>query len=251
MLTKAQFKFIKSLAQTKVRKAEGLFVAEGVKVAGEWLNSKNRIRYIVGTEDYIANNKHLFTKHGKAEVHVVKESELEQLSTLTAPNQVLVVVEKPASAPIPPTGWKLLLDEVKDPGNMGSIIRIADWFGITDVICSTNSADYFQPKVVQAAMGGHLRVNLTECDIIQFLEHNTQPVYAAVLEGDNLFTGDFQSPGIIVIGNESQGISQAVQLFATHKITIPRIGGAESLNAAVSAGIICATLVGAAEAKKR
>lgn len=140
--------------------------------------------------------------------------------------------------------WILALDGIQDPGNMGTIIRVADWFGIGHIAVAPTCVDVYNPKVVQAAMGGHLRVAIHTADLTTLIQNSRMPVLAAALDGESIYTLNKPEYGILVIGNESKGISAEIMNLATHKITIPRIGGAESLNAAVSAGIICAELVG-------
>jgi len=244
MLSKAQNKYIRSLSQQKYRAEHGVFVVEGDKIAREWLAESHRIQYIVATEQWLQDNVKLTGKHKDAIVASVSEQELQAVSQLQKANEVLLVVHRDNdNATLPKGEWCIVLDTLQDPGNMGTIIRIADWFGIRHVMATHDSVDYYNPKVIQAAMGGHLRVQLHNADILQFIAQSDVPVYAAALDGDNIYSLKDVKPGVIVIGNESKGISTAVMQLATKKITIPRIGGAESLNAAVSAGIICALLI--------
>jgi TrmH family RNA methyltransferase len=139
--------------------------------------------------------------------------------------------------------WYLALDDIQDPGNMGTIIRIADWFGIHHVVCSPGCVDGYNPKVVQSAMGAHLRVNLYQAPLVPFLSAVQVPKIAAVLKGENIYTVNRMEAGVLIIGNESKGISESVVAMATRQVTIPGKGGAESLNAGVSAGILCALLL--------
>lgn len=244
MLSKAQNKYIRSLSQQKYRAEHGVFVVEGDKIAREWLAESHRIQYIVATEQWLQDNVKLTAKHKDALVVSVSEQELQTISQLQKANEVLLVVYRDNdNAIFPASEWCIALDTLQDPGNMGTIIRIADWFGIQHVIATPDSVDFYNPKVIQAAMGGHLRVQLHSKDILQFITQSDMPVYAAALDGDNIYNLKDVKPGVIVIGNESKGISAAVMQQATTKVTIPRIGGAESLNAAVSAGIICALLI--------
>lgn len=244
MLSKAQNKYIRSLSQQKYRAEHGVFVVEGDKIAREWLAESHRIQYIVATAQWLQDNVKLTAKHKDALVVSVSEQELQTISQLQKANEVLLVVYRDNdNATLPAGEWCIALDTLQDPGNMGTIIRIADWFGIQQVVATPDSVDFYNPKVIQAAMGGHLRVQLHSADILQFIKQSDTPVYAAALDGDNIYNLKDVKPGVIVIGNESKGISAAVMQQATRKITIPRIGGAESLNAAVSAGIICALLI--------
>lgn len=245
MLSKAQNKYIRSLSQQKYRKEHNAFVAEGDKIVREWLGSDAQIQHIVALQDWAIQYDSEIARHPEAELHIVAPHELEQLSELQTPNQALIVAQIPDKEILPPIdGWCLAVDNLQDPGNMGTIIRIADWFGIKTVVCSHNSVDVYNPKVVQAAMGGHLRVSIYKTDLAAFLETTTLPVLAAVLGGENIYKMEKPKEGVIVIGNESKGLSQGIVALATHKVTIPKQGGAESLNAAVSAGILCALLAG-------
>lgn len=244
MLSKAQNKYIRSLTQQKFRNEYREFVAEGEKIAGEWLAAGSSIKMIVATEEWVAENKYVISKHSEAELYIAKDFELAAVSSLQTPNKVLLVVSMPEKKTIPDMHeWYLVLDGIQDPGNMGTLIRIADWFGINHIVCSQGCVDVYNPKVVQSAMGGHLRVNIYEEDILPFLTKSKLPVIAATLDGENVYSMGRQDAGILVIGNESKGVSAQVAAKATKKVMIPRKGGAESLNAGVSAGILCALLL--------
>ena len=244
MLSKAQNKYIRSLTHQKHRNDNKVFIAEGAKIAEEWLHSDWPVQYIVGTEQWMAEHRTIVSRHNEAEAHVVSDSELATLSLLPSPNQVLLVVHLPSELPIPEiSSWCIALDNLQDPGNMGTIIRIADWFGVQHIICSEGCVDAFNPKVVQSAMGGQLRVTTHKTNLDNFLADTNVPVYAAALDGENVYNVPRAPNGILVIGNESKGISEKIMQKATKKIMIPRKGGAESLNAAVSAGILCALLL--------
>ena len=244
MLSKAQNKYIRSLTQQKFRNEYKVFIAEGEKIALEWLSSGTLVKTIVATASWVELNTKLISKHPEAELYVVTESELAVLSSLQTPNQVLLVVPLPEKKTVPVLDeWYLALDALQDPGNMGTIIRIADWFGIPNIVCSPGCVDVYNPKVVQSAMGGHLRVGIYEADLVSFLSANSLPKIAATLNGDSVYNMDRLGAGILIIGNESKGVSAKVAAMATKKVTIPRRGGAESLNAGVSAGIVCALLV--------
>ncbi|MFM2203210.1 MAG: hypothetical protein RLZZ605_174, partial [Bacteroidota bacterium] len=171
------------------------------------------------------------------------EQTLARMSQLQTPNHVLLVVEYSSKMVIPKeTGWIIALDTIQDPGNMGTILRIADWFGINTIICSPQCVDIYNQKVIQSGMGAHLRVAVEYKELDTFFKTNQLPVYAALLNGENLFQVKSKQAGIILIGNESKGIAPELLPFASHPITIPRIGGAESLNAGVATGIIAAYL---------
>lgn len=243
MITNAQIKFIKSLAQAKNREQHKLYVAEGDKLALEWLQSDANVQMIIATSLWISKNQSLISKHPATKVYVVDEQTLARMSQLQTPNEVLLVVGFSDSIlKTTPNSWLLALDTIQDPGNMGTILRIADWFGIDTIICSPNCVDLYNHKVVQSGMGAHLRVGVQYMDLQDFFTSNTLPVYAALLEGNNLFTIHPKTPGVVLIGNESKGISSSLLPYATHPITIPKIGGAESLNAGVATGIIAAYL---------
>lgn len=244
MLSKSQIKYIRSLGQQKYRKEQNVYLAEGEKLAEEWLSSPAAIKMIVAEERWVDANQALIRRHPDAELLIAKPSDLETISLLQTPNQVLLVVAMPEEkAKLPQNGWCIALDTIQDPGNMGTIIRIADWFGIPDIVCSQDCVDAFNPKVVQSGMGGHLRVNIHRADLNHFLNQAKMPVFAAVLEGTDVYDMPRSEKGILLIGNESKGLHPELIAQASHKVTIPRKGGAESLNAGVSAGILCALLL--------
>ena len=244
MLSKAQNKYIRSLTLQKYRKEYNVFIAEGDKIAREWLNSAADIQMILALQGWADAHRDLIAKHNEAELIIVEPHQLEAVTALQTPNQVLLVVTMPAENKVLPANeWCIALEGIQDPGNMGTIIRIADWFGIKHVICSDDCADAYNPKVVQAAMGGHLRVQVHTGNLEQFVSSSSMPILAATLDGESVYNLPGLDCGIIMIGNESKGISASLMKLASHKVTIPRRGGAESLNAAVSAGILCALLV--------
>jgi len=236
MVTKSQVKYIQSLGHKKFRDEEGVFVAEGPKIVDELLQAPNlRLRQLYALPVWDGA-----PRQTQAQVTEVGPSELERLSGLSTPNQVLAVFEKPS---FPPPDWAsglhLVLDGIQDPGNLGTIVRIADWFGIGQIFASSDSADVFNPKAIQSTMGSIGRVNVVYGDPEVFLaKHPELPLYAAVLEGRPVGATGRVARGALVIGNESKGIRPALLERATHRITIPRIGQAESLNAAVATGII-------------
>ena len=243
MITNAQIKFIKSLAQAKNRELHKLYVAEGEKLAIEWLQSSANVQMIIATSVWISKNQSIISKHSSAQIFEVDEQTLARMSQLQTPNHVLLVVEYSSKMVIPKeTGWIIALDTIQDPGNMGTILRIADWFGINTIICSPQCVDIYNHKVIQSGMGAHLRVAVEYKELDTFFKTNQLPVYAALLNGENLFQVKSKQPGIILIGNESKGIAPELLPFASHPVTIPRIGGAESLNAGVATGIIAAYL---------
>ena len=244
MLSKAQIKYIRSLTQQKYRKEHNVFIAEGDKICQEWLGSNASIAQVVCLPDWADANQGLIRKHPEAIISVVEDGVLSSVSTLQSPNKVLLIVAMPLPGRQPPSDqWAIALDHLQDPGNMGTIIRIADWFGIEHVVCSRECVDIYNPKVVQAAMGGHIRISFYETDLLPYISALTIPVLAATLNGDSLYSFNSFDKAVLLIGNESKGLSEELIVKASHKITIPRRGGADSLNAAVSAGILCAALV--------
>jgi RNA methyltransferase, TrmH family len=244
MLTNAQNKYIRSLSQQKFRNEYKVFIVEGEKLAGEWMRSDRRIQMVVATEDWVGHNTALISHHGEAQLCITTESGLEAVSGLQTPNKVLLVVEAPEAQEMKlGNEWCIALEDIQDPGNMGTIIRIADWFGIGHVICSPGCVNVYNPKVVQSAMGGHLRVQIHNADLVTFVSESPLVKYAATLDGQDIYKCERASSGILIIGNESKGISPQIAGLADKRITIPRRGGAESLNAGVSAGILCALLL--------
>ena len=243
MLIKSQVKYIQSLSHKKLRDSEGVFVAEGPKLINELLSARLPLQQLYAVKEWI-------TEQGKsltAEVTEIIHSELERISLLQTHNQVLGIFKKPdfsANTPLR-NSISLMLDTLQDPGNLGTIIRCADWFGISQIFCSTDSADAWNPKVVQATMGSIARVQVAYGLLDHWLSQEPGlPTYAAVLDGADLRKLPPVKEGIIIIGNESKGISEAILARCSNRITIPRHGKAESLNAAVATGIILSHLVG-------
>ena len=257
MLVKSQVKYIQSLGQKKFRDQEGVFVVEGPKMVRELLEAANlRPRFVYATDTSFLSpsagipgpsSGHLPASSGAREIPLteIPASDLEKISFLSTPNQVLAVFERPRfPAPDFDHDLSLVLDGIQDPGNLGTIIRIADWFGIRQVVCSPDCADVYGPKTVQSTMGSISRVQTHYGDPLTLLaQHPDLPVYAAVLNGAPLYGMERISKGWIVIGNESKGIREPLLKKADHPVTIPGNGGAESLNAAVATGILLSHLV--------
>jgi RNA methyltransferase, TrmH family len=241
MLIKSQVKYIQSLSHKKLRDSEGVFVAEGPKLINELLSARLPLMELFAVKEWIEVQKPL-----PAAVTEISQGELERISQLQTPNQVLGIFKKPdfsANKPLRNT-ISIMLDTIQDPGNLGTIIRCADWFGISQVFCSADCADAWNSKVVQATMGSIARVQVAYGSLEQWLEQDADiPTYAAVLEGTDLRKHPHIKEGIIIIGNESKGISDAVLARCSNRITIPRHGQAESLNAAVATGIILSHLI--------
>jgi RNA methyltransferase, TrmH family len=241
MISKSWLKLIKSLQIKKFRLKEGLFIVEGAKSVLEVLNSSFQIEQIFCTESFLA--QHTFQlKKVQNIIQIVDEKELEDLGTFSTNNAVLAVVqlknEKELKANT--NEFALVLDEVKDPGNLGTIIRIADWYGIKKIICSRDTVDYYNPKVISSTMGSFTRVEMMYTDLEIFLAGLEEgiPVLGAFMEGENIHNAKLPSSGYIIMGNESSGISREVEKRVNKKITIPRFGEAESLNVAIATAII-------------
>jgi RNA methyltransferase, TrmH family len=237
MLTKAQVKYIQSLGHKKLRESEQAFVAEGPKLINELLSASNvKPLAIYSTDEFADEHPHI------SNIVRIRDVELERISSLSAPNSVLGVFSMPVfETPYFSNTISLMLDGIQDPGNLGSIIRSADWFGIRNIICSRDCADNFNTKVVQSTMGSITRVRLTYTDLHEFIaENELPPLYATTLNGENIFEMGPVKEGIFIIGNESKGIHDDLLRKAQHRITIPKKGKAESLNAGVATGIILA-----------
>nr|WP_177192413.1 RNA methyltransferase [Chitinophaga arvensicola] len=220
-------------------------MAEGDKIVQELLQAGMPVKGVFATAEWLEQHTHLLGRMPAGTVTEVDAAVLKQLSSLTTPNRAMALLDMPASAdPLPAAGTvTLALEAIQDPGNMGTLIRIADWFGIPQIICSPDCVDVYNPKTIQATMGSMIRVRIAEYDIRELLQQTTLPSYAATLHGKNIAAYPAIKEGIILIGNEGRGLTEEVTALATHRITIPRIGGAESLNAAVAAGIICGRLL--------
>lgn len=237
MLTKSKIKYIQSLQHKKYREETGVFIGEGPKVVAELLIAPNiQAVEVLALKEWAEKNGELI----KTDLTLVSEQELEKISGLVTPKDVVAIFKKPVFPVISPNGKiSILLDGIQDPGNLGTIIRTADWFGIELVYCTADTADAFNPKVVQSTMGSIGRVKVSYVNLPELIkEHNNIPVYVAALDGDDLFKMQQPSEAFLVIGNESKGVSETLFQLATHKVHIPGKGNAESLNAAVATGII-------------
>lgn len=246
MLSNNKIKYIQSLKTKKVRQKYNNFIIEGDKMAREVLqNEELEIEGIFALPDWIETNRKLVNVHFNETISLT-ERELKKISSLTTPNQVLIIA-KQSSFEVDFKGLKtslsLYLDGIQDPGNMGTILRIADWFGIDWVICSPTCVEIYNSKVIQASMGAFLRVKIAVLPFETLRQKATDiPVYGTVLDGQNMYEMDLKSEGVIVIGSEGKGISPEVMERLDHRISIPahQSGGAESLNAAIATGIVCA-----------
>ena len=235
MITRAEILDIKALATKQGREDLGAFIAEGEKLVGEIRNSSLRIRRILQTKPIFAEGE------------LISEKEMERISQLKSANSVLAVVELPKhklALANPTKNLVLCLDRIQNPGNLGTIIRLADWFGISDIVCSEDTADCFNPKVVQATMGAILRVRVHYTNLAAWLSsHKGACIYGTFLEGENIYNAQLEKSGVIVMGNEGQGISAEVAECVSHKLLIPPYPadrcGSESLNVAVATAVIC------------
>ena len=249
MLSHNQVKYINSLKIKKFRQTNKAFIVEGEKGVNELLKSQLKTIKILALSEWLATNFSVLDKK-KIEFQEITADELNKVSDLITPNQVLAIAEIPeATIPSPSefTGMTLALDGIRDPGNMGTIIRTADWFGINTIICSSDSVDIYNPKVIQATMGSFSRVNVFYINLPDFFKSLPVniPVFGALLEGPDITEKKFTSPGIILIGSESHGISRSLIPFINEPLHIPHfsssgtVNQAESLNASIANGIIC------------
>ncbi|MCA1965081.1 MAG: RNA methyltransferase [Flavobacterium sp.] len=234
MVSKNQIKLITSLQQKKYRKQEQLFFAEGVKVVQELLHSNFELQDLFTT-------KQDFLTVSKDKVHAISEAELKKISALTTPNTCLAVFKIPKAKEMVEKGLIVALDDVRDPGNLGTIIRLCDWFGIETLFCSEESVDIYNPKVVQATMGSISRVNVVYGNLETFLSQTKLPIFGTFMDGKNIYQEELPKEGIIIMGNEANGISTSVEKLVSDRIAIPRFGNlqvTESLNVATATAII-------------
>jgi len=234
MLSRNEVKYIQSLYHKKNRNTEEVFIAEGTKLLHEILHSDFKIKKIYALKEWLTENSNI------KNVTEISEDDLKKISGLETPNKVLALVCKKESNQIPDLKNQitLVLDGIQDPGNLGTIIRTANWFGVKNIIASTDTANMYNPKVIQASMGAFTGVNIFYTDLKSFFEANKILVCGAVLDGENISTLKKINECLIIIGNEGKGIRDENYSFIQKKISIPKFGNAESLNAAVAAGII-------------
>ena len=233
MLTKNQTKRILSLSKKKQRSQEQMFVSEGVKVTQEFLDAQYEPIEIFSTDSFYAQYSNAF-------VHISTQ-ELSKISSLKTPNKVLAIFRIPKPKPIDDSALILALDDLNNPGNLGTIIRLCDWFGISQVICSEQTVDLYNPKVVQATMGSISRVNVSYVNLKSFLENSSLPIFGTFMDGTNVYNENLPSNAIVIMGNEANGISQEIEKTIKNRLTIPRFGDlqlTESLNVASATAII-------------
>lgn len=243
MISKNQLKLVRQLEQKKYRQREGLFVAEGPKVVGDLLRHGYHPTLLFALPVFLEQHAKLI---GGCTTAQVNDEELRRLSFLQHPQQVLALFPIPAVSNVPLPALDelcLALDGVQDPGNLGTIIRIADWFGIKTIYCSQDTADVWNPKVVQATMGSIARVNLYYINLEELIKQTDMPVYGTLLDGADIYAEPLTSNGIIVMGNEGNGISAPIRKLVTHQLLIPNFSTAtdtaESLNVAIATAITC------------
>ena len=235
MISKNQLKLLRALGQKKQRKAHGLFLVQGEKNVLELANSALNVKQVFATAEFLAAHHNELSNFECIEASL---DDLTKASTLVSNNAAIAVVEIPSVETPKAQGLMIALDGVSDPGNLGTIIRVADWYGIKHIVASTDCADPYNPKTISATMGSFGRVTVSQLDLPNYLEQSNLPVYGAFLEGESVHKTDFAAEGILLMGSESHGIREHAAKFVTDKITIPAFGGAESLNVAMATGII-------------
>lgn len=234
-ISKNRLKWLRSLQQKKVRDTEQVFIVEGEKMVLEALQyHADKIKFLCCTTDSVVLD------HISVVDAIISADELQQVSSLKTPNKSLVVIEQ-LTFEYNPSTFTIALDSIQDPGNMGTILRLADWFGVKQIICSKTTVDRYNPKVIQASMGAVFRIPVFYIDLIDYCKENPgKLLYGAFLEGKNIYQEKLepQADGILVLGNEGNGISSALKSHITHQITIPKFGTAESLNVSIATGIL-------------
>ncbi len=228
-----KIKEIRSLQQKKFRDELSLFVVEGEKMVLEVLNTiPEQVEYCIVAKDFDIKENYPTITFLEADNETLK-----RCSSLQSPNKIIAIIKK-FKVERPKSTFILALDSIQDPGNMGTIMRLADWFGVQEIVCSTTTVDFYNSKVIQASMGAFLRVKISYTDLELYLKETSLPIYGALLEGENVYTQKLKSHGILLMGNEGKGISESVAKFISNPISIPRFGGAESLNVSVATGIL-------------
>lgn len=243
MLSKSQINLLKSLQHKKFRTEHGFFLVEGHKSINEFADSAYQVDTVYQT--YTSDPK-LLNLSRKINFQQISLNDLEKISSLKTPQDAVALVKIPEWPALKTEtlrkSFTLVLDGVQDPGNLGTIIRTADWFGIRNIICSEDTVDAYNPKVVQATMGSLSRIKVHYTNLELLLRNSGLPVYGALLNGNNIYTTSFGNEGLIVMGNEGNGIRPAIEKLISRAITIPRAGGAESLNVSIAAAIFCSEI---------
>ena len=233
-ISKNQLKLITSLSQKKYRQKHDLFIAEGVKVLNELLNSPFEIETLFCTDDFE-------TTISEKKVVRISETELKKVSTLKSPNKALGIFKIPKEKALQNSGLTIALDAINDPGNLGTIIRLCDWFGITQLVCSKDTVDCYNQKVVQASMGSLTRVSIHYTDLENYITKSNLDTFIADMDGENVYKTKLPKEGILIMGNEANGVSEEIKSLLQYKISIPRFGETqetESLNVATATAIL-------------
>jgi TrmH family RNA methyltransferase len=233
MVSKNQIKLINSLQQKKYRKLHNLFIAEGKKVIQELIDANFSLEHLFVTKVNLFDSRY--------DSELISDSELKKISALTTANDCLAVFKIKEVSSNSSSGLELALDNIKDPGNMGTIIRLCDWFGISKIVCTEETVDIYNPKVVQATMGSLARVEVLYTNLANYLKATDVAIFGTFMDGENIYKQDLPAKGIIVMGNEANGISTEIESLVTQKISIPRFGSlqqTESLNVATATAVI-------------
>lgn len=233
MVSKNQIKLINSLQQKKYRKLHNLFIAEGKKVIQELIDANFSLEHLFVTKANLFDSRY--------DSELISDSELKKISALTTANDCLAVFKIKEVSSNSSSGLELALDNIKDPGNMGTIIRLCDWFGISKIVCTEETVDIYNPKVVQATMGSLARVEVLYTNLANYLKATDVAIFGTFMDGENIYKRELPSKGIIVMGNEANGISTEIESLVTQKISIPRFGSlqqTESLNVATATAVI-------------
>jgi len=243
MLSKSQISLLKSLQHKKFRIEHGFFLVEGIKSVKEFIDSAYQIEAIYHTYTFDPN---LLKLSRKINFQGISLNDLEKISTLKTPQDIVALVKIPEwpvlTQAILKQKFSIVLDGIQDPGNMGTIIRTADWFGIKHIICSEDTVDVYNPKVIQATMGSLSRINVYYIDLQPFLSQINMPAFGALLDGINIYQTNFGDEGLIVMGNEGNGLRPEIVKLVHKAITIPRVGKAESLNVGIATAIFCSEI---------
>ncbi len=234
IISKSKLKLIKSLSQKKYRKKYNLFVTEGIKIVQEFLDSSFEIHSLFCTDDY-------FCDISEDKITRISEAELKKISNLKSPNKVLAIFKIRKEKPVSNDGISIVLNSLKTPGNLGTIIRLCDWFGVKELVCSNDTVDCYNPKVVQASMGSLSRVSVHFLNLLPYLSKTNLPIFIADSNGENVYKKNLPEKGILIMGNEANGVSKEIKELVSNKISIPKFGEnnkTESLNVAISTSII-------------
>ena len=237
MISNRESKFIKSLQLKKFRQLENQFVVEGAKNVLELLQSDLEVIRVFATNDFLMKHQGRLSEYSEL-LTEAKEADLNKVGSFASNNAALALVKIPEQSEIDSAKSILAFDRIKDPGNLGAVIRIADWYGFEQIVCSPESVDCYNPKVISATMGSFARVQVHYADLRELLQ-KSKHVYGTTLQGDNIHELKFEEPAVVVFGNESEGLADDLRQYLTQEVFIPGYGGAESLNVAVSTAVFC------------